>query len=225
VEDMQPFLTPTQVIESDHPRIRDLAGRIGAGAKDEADRARLLFEWTRDSIRYTVYAPFHLPEHYRPTTVLDWGAGYCVQKAVLLVSLARASGIPARLVFADIVNHRTPEALAEMMGSRVFTYHAYAELHLDGRWLQATPAFDRRLCEERGFPLVAFDGTADAIFPAHDDKGRAFVEYVRHHGSFADLPLERILAAWEETYGAERVGLWRQASESGSNRGQQGIPG
>jgi len=225
VEDMQPFLTPTEVIESDHPKIRALAAEVAAGATDEADRARRLFEWTRDRIRYTVYAPFHLPQHYKPTQVLEWGAGYCVQKAVFLVSLARAEGIPARLVFADIINHRAPDALAEMMGSRLFTHHAYSELYLGGRWLQATPAFDRNLCQERGFPLVRFDGTADAIFHPSDDQGRPFVEYVHHHGSFADLPLDQILAAWEETYGRERVQAWMQASQTGSTESLQGIPG
>ena len=108
------FIVPGAAMMQDALTSRTAGIRVDAS--DEADRARRLFEWTRDQIRYTVYAPFHLPEHYRPTRVWDWGAGYCVQKAVFLVSLARAAGIPARLVFADIINHRTPEALAGHTG-------------------------------------------------------------------------------------------------------------
>ncbi|MBN2497615.1 MAG: transglutaminase family protein [Deltaproteobacteria bacterium] len=215
MEDLQAFVEPTEVIDSHHPRIRELAAEACAGADGQAERARRLFERVRDGIRYTVNAPFHLREHYRASAVLARGYGYCVQKAVVLAAAARASGIPARLAFADIINHRAPAALVERMGSRVFTYHSYTELLLAGRWLQVTPAFDRALCAERGFPLVVFDGHDDAIFPALDEAGQPFVEYVIRRGSFADLPFEEILAGWIAAYGSERVEEWSRAAGLG----------
>jgi len=46
--------------------------------------------------------------------------GYCVQKAVLLVALARAAGIPARLRFAEIRSHLTAPEIVEKRGSNLF---------------------------------------------------------------------------------------------------------
>ncbi len=217
MDELDLALRPTAVIESDHPLITALADRLTANASDPAERARRLFEHTRDSIAYTVRAPFHLLEHYRATGILARGSGYCVQKSIVLVALARAARIPARLVFADIVNQRIPDGLAEAMGSCKFVWHCYTELHLGGRWLQATPSFDRALCERHAFPLVRFDGTRDAILPPVDEQGRPFVEYLAHHGSYPDLPpLDEMLAAWDRAYGAERVALWRQAASQES---------
>ena len=34
------------------------------------------------------------------------------------------------------------------------------------------------------------------------------MEYVRDHGTFADVPLDRILDAWERAYWRERVSGW-----------------
>ena len=215
VQEMQQFLEPTESIEAKHPRIIELSEGIVSGISAVPDRASRLFEHVRDEIGYTVHSQFHDISHYRATATINRGWGFCVQKSIVLVSLCRAAGIPARLVFADIINHRIPDALVEMMGSNLFVHHCYTELHIDGRWLQATPSFDRGLCEKHQYPLVEFDGSQHAILPALDTAGRPFVEYVAHHGSFADLDLEPMLAHWVEAYGDERVARWRAASEAG----------
>jgi transglutaminase-like putative cysteine protease len=56
----------------------------------------------RDEIKYNMYTPKFLPEHFLASNILAKNEGYCVQKAVLLVALARAAGIPAGLGFAKI---------------------------------------------------------------------------------------------------------------------------
>ena len=58
---------------------------------------------------------------------------------------------------------------------------------------------------------MEFNGQEDAIFPTHDAVGRQFVAYVRHHGTFADVPLDLILQAWEQAYGKERVEEWKRS--------------
>jgi len=67
-----------------------------------------LFYFVRDEIKYTIYISKLREKDNRATEILSRKKGYCVQKAVLLVALARASGIPARLRFADIVNFKLP---------------------------------------------------------------------------------------------------------------------
>jgi transglutaminase-like putative cysteine protease len=210
MEDISTYLHPTPAVESDHPRIVALCRQLGAGTTDERERARRLFRYVRDTLAYSLHNPMFRIEHYRATAVLDRGRGFCVQKAVVLCALARAAGIPARLIFADIINHRAAARMREVLGGEIFVYHCYVEMHLGDGWLQMTPSFERSLCEEHGYPLVDFNGKDSAIFPPTDAAGRPFVAYLRHHGRFADVPLLPMLAAWETAYGKAQVDLWRR---------------
>jgi hypothetical protein len=47
------------------------------------------------------------------------------------------------------------------------------------------------------------------------------MEYVGDHGTFADVPVQRIVAGWEEAYGKERVGRWVQGFEASEGRSIQ----
>ena len=214
--DRAALLAATEAIDCDHPDIRARAARICDGARDDEEKARRLFTYARDEVAYSPFNPFHLPEFYRATAILERGRGYCVQKAVVLAALARAASIPAALVFVDIRNHLAPRYLTDVLGSDLFVYHSYVELHVGDRRPGVTPAFDKRICDKHGFPVVDFDGRNDAFFPPETPDGRRFVEYEGRHGTFADVPLPEILAAWEAEYGADRVALWIAAMERGA---------
>jgi transglutaminase-like putative cysteine protease len=207
---MDPLLQATEFIDCDHPRIKGLVSATISGARDVHEQAQRLFYLVRDTIPYNLYVPFFLPEHYRASAILQRGSGFCVQKAVVLVALARATGIPARLVFADIRNYLTAGWVAEQMRTNLFAFHGYVEWLLGDRWMRVTPSFDKEVSQEHGYPLVEFDGKNDAIFPSHDATGRKFVEYVRHHGTFMDVPLDLILQAWDQAYGKERIEEWKK---------------
>ena len=40
------------------------------------------------------------------------------------------------------------------------------------------------------------------------------MEYLEYHGSFADVPVEAIVAAWKRVYGPARVDAWIAAIDS-----------
>ena len=44
------------------------------------------------------------------------------------------------------------------------------------------------------------------------------MEYVEDHGSFTDIPLERIVNAWKKVYGSLRVQQWIDAFEKAGGR-------
>jgi hypothetical protein len=44
------------------------------------------------------------------------------------------------------------------------------------------------------------------------------MEYVTYHGSFADIPVARIVEAWEEAYGSDKVRLWIDAFEQSGGK-------
>jgi transglutaminase-like putative cysteine protease len=212
-EDLAPWLRPTDIIDADHPDILAFVARHAAGAADERERAVRLYRAVRDGIRYDPYTPFHLPEHYRSSRVLREGRGFCIPKASLLCAAARAAGIPARPGFAHVRNHLATRQLLDYLGSDLFAWHAFAELHLGGKWVKATPAFNRELCERHGVPPLEFDGLEDSIFQPFNGEGRRYMEYVAFLGSFDDIPVAEIVAGFRAAYGEERVRGWIESHE------------
>jgi len=150
--------------------------------------------------------------------VLASKRGYCVSKAALLCALGRACGIPSRLGFATVRNHLATKQLIELMGSNLFVYHGFTELYLSGRWVKATPAFNVELCRKHRVAPLEFNGRDDSVFHPYNSENKPFMEYVEDHGTFADVPLERIVNAWEKAYGSDRVRQWVDAFEKAGGR-------
>jgi transglutaminase-like putative cysteine protease len=195
VEKMDPrYLSPTFFIDCEEADILRKAGELSLPAEEARERAIRIFSFVRDGIRYNAFSP-RADEDYRASRTLRRADGYCVQKAVLLVALCRAAGIPARLRFADIRGHLTPAEFVEKRGSNLFSFHGLADLLIEGRWVKATPTYDKEYCGKAGIPTVEFDGKADAMLPPCALDGRRNVEYLLDRGSFDDLPLDDIRKA------------------------------
>jgi len=208
MEQMERYLRPTPTIDCDNESIKEKARELTKGQGEVVDKAKSLFYFVRDEIRYNLYVLSDRPEYYKASRTLERGEGFCVFKAVLLVALARATGIPARLHMAAIRNHAVPDKVKEMLGTNVFPTHGYDELYIEGKWVKATPAFDLKLCQENRLIPVEFDGKNDAALPAHTLDGRLYIEYVRDHGHYDDLPFDTIVKLRAETLGpnwAERL--------------------
>jgi transglutaminase-like putative cysteine protease len=196
------YLDATPCLDADHPRVRAFAGRSTVGLRGARERAVALYYAVRDGIRYDAHHVDLRPEAMRASAVLARSAGFCVSKAVLLAAAARALGIPARLGFADVRNHLTTERMRRAMGTDLFVFHGYTAFCLDGRWVKATPAFNRTLCERFDVAPLEFDGRRDSLFQQADRAGNRYMEYVRDRGQFADLPLDEIRRAFAAQYPA-----------------------
>ena len=215
--DLSLYLQPTFFMECGHPRVREAARRLTESLPEAKMKARSLFLFVRDEIRYNPYCFSTSRDDYRAHAILARGQGYCIQKAVLLAALCRAVGIPSRLLLAHIRNHQVPEKLTAMMQTNVFYCHGYNEIYLDGRWLKATPIFDRFMCERLGIRPVNFDGSKNAVFEARSLVGRPHIEYLHQWGPFADLPLEEILRIIIDKYGPDMVQHWVDGGEQHDN--------
>jgi len=202
------YLMPSFGVDSDAPEIKELASVLTDGAKSRRDAAVLLFNYVRDSIRYIPYTPFMQIDNYLGTATLERGYGFCTQKSALLIALARAAGIPARFHFADLKNHNLPGRMGWVLGSDMMVYHTYMEFHLDGRWLKATPSFEKALCDKMGWRLVEFDGTSDAILHHRDRSGVVHIEYVKDRGTHHEVPLTDMLETWYHEYGPAALERW-----------------
>ena len=219
IDGLDLYLSPTATIDSDHPAVVAYARSTLAGVSGgDLEKAVRLYYAVRDGIWYDPYQPFYKPEHYRASRVLRVGRAFCIGKAALLCALGRASGIPARVGFADVRNHLTTRQLRDFMGTDLFVFHGYTEFLLGGMWVKATPAFNAELCRRHRVKALEFDGRADSLFHPYNEESRLFMEYVREHGAFHDVPTERIVAAWEAAYGADRVRGWIRSLENGGGR-------
>lgn len=193
------YLRPTLVIDSDSEVVRQKATLLAEKRNCQREKAKALFYFVRDGIKYIPYPPISI-EGYRASKTLQRQEGYCVQKAVLLTSLARSVGIPSRLGFADIRNHLAPKELREMMGTNLFVYHGYSELWLNNKWVKATPAFDIVMCNKFDINPVEFDGFSDAVFHERNRNGELHIEYVKYQGTYDDLPFKKIMRAFVDQY-------------------------
>lgn len=193
--DKNDYLVTSFFIDWDAAPIREKSGELTANIKEPREKAIRIFYFVRDDIRYNVYSPRSSDEDFKASHMLARGEGYCVQKAVLLVALARAAGIPARLRFAEIRIHHTAKSIAEKRGSNVFPYHGLTDLYVEGNWVKATPTYDLGYCRKAGIAPVEFDGKGDALLPLDTLDGRLNIEYVQDRGFFDDLPLDEIRKA------------------------------
>ncbi len=188
-------LRATPFITAADPRVVSFAREATAGTADDREKAVRLYYAVRDGIRYDPRSIVLTPEGFSATRCLTEGRGFCITKAALLAAAARACGIPARVGFADVRNHlATPRMLEMMGGASEFIWHAYTELWIDGRWVKATPAFNRELCERFRVPPLEFDGRSDSLFQPFNDDEHPFMEYVRDRGTFDDVPFALIEA-------------------------------
>lgn len=194
------YLNPTYFVDSDNPAVIDFALKNTKGLVEPKAKAVALYYAVRDGFKYDPYHVDLKPEMLKASVVLANGYGYCVEKANLLAASARVVGIPSRLGFANVKNHLSTEKLIRVLRSDVFVFHGFAELFLNGKWVKASPAFNKELCQKFGVPPIEFDGENDAVFQQFDNEGRRFMEYLKDHGTFSDLPRELFIKELQTFY-------------------------
>ncbi|MCG3179340.1 MAG: hypothetical protein BIFFINMI_01674 [Phycisphaerae bacterium] len=148
-DELKAYLQPTEEFDITDKAILDAAREAVEQATDPVARGRAICDWvdrrltTKDLSVLSGTA----------SEVLRARAGDCSEHAVLLVAMARASGIPARtvngLVYVSGIGRER----------QVLGFHAWAQLYLHGQWVDFDAAVP-------GQPATAFRiatgyGTAD----------------------------------------------------------------
>lgn len=107
-------------IESDAPEIIALARTLQSA--NPAQTARSIFNWVSQNITYAGY----VADDFGAMYALRHRRGDCTEYAYLVVALARACGLQARMLGGYVVNRDyTP---------RADDYHNWAEIYFDGSW-------------------------------------------------------------------------------------------
>lgn len=92
--ELEPYRAPGPHVEFTDA-MRRLAKDVGAEERDLVARARLYYEWIAREVRYS-YAPEYSTIRNLSEACRATGRGDCGQAALLLMTLCRISGIPAR---------------------------------------------------------------------------------------------------------------------------------
>jgi hypothetical protein len=119
------FLEATPFLQSDDERIKRLAREVVGQERDAAAAARRLMDWVYENLekRPTVSLPSALE-------VLEDRAGDCNEHAALMAALARAAGLPARIVVGVVYT------------GNGFFYHAWNEVWVNG-WVSLDPVMSQ----------------------------------------------------------------------------------
>jgi transglutaminase-like putative cysteine protease len=129
-------------------------------------------------------------EDWKASELITHKGGHCIDKVVILIAILRAATVPARLGLAKVKNHIAIDHIVEKFGSDILVPHGYIEIYLNNKWIKATPAFNKELCQLLNVHVLEFDGERHSIFQEFDQTGnQVFMEYLDDYGTFNEVPL------------------------------------
>lgn len=212
---MDEYLRCTEIIDCHTDSVREKARELTERLTADREKAKALYYFVRDEIKHNAYAPLYDRGRYKASVTLEARNGFCQQKAILLVALARSVGIPARLGYVDVHDHRLSESFKQMIGGvNRFPFHGYAELFIDGKWLHVSPSYDVVTCRRKRFVPVEFDGEHDARDSSRDMDGNPHIEHLEYHGPYADFPWEEMQSYYKKWL--DSMGLdWEETKKLG----------
>ncbi|MGB3948501.1 MAG: transglutaminase-like domain-containing protein [Bacteroidia bacterium] len=194
------YLKPAQFVNSDSQQVISFAENALGNATAPIEMAVKLYYAVRDGFNYDPYTINLSEEAMKASNLLGRNYGYCVEKACLLAAVARVVGIPSRLGYAKVKNHIATEKLEERLKTNVLVFHGYTELFLEGKWVKATPAFNKSLCEKLNVDSLEFNGREDSVFQSYNQSGGQFMEYLHDYGTFHDVPRDLFISELKTHY-------------------------
>jgi hypothetical protein len=149
------YLQPSVTVQSRDPAVARLAAEIVGAAPPEEGVARIL-RWLDANVEK---APLDV---FSALDVLEKRKAECQGHAYLYAALARAAGIPTRVV----------NGLAYSEALNGFLYHSWAESLLGSDWIAVDPTFGQTAADATHLKLVEGERLADLV-PLLDWVGRA----------------------------------------------------
>ncbi|CAL9645795.1 hypothetical protein SUDANB145_06454 [Streptomyces sp. enrichment culture] len=101
--DLSAYLAADEVIDHEHPLVRETAARLAQEAEDSYAYARLAFEFVRDTVPHSQDSG-DLRVTWRASDVLERRTGICYAKAHALAALLRAEDIPTALCYQRLLH-------------------------------------------------------------------------------------------------------------------------
>lgn len=141
------WLATTATVPAADPRIQQLAREISAGATTSARRVQGLLDWLQANIRQEAVDVFSALD------VLETRRAECQGHSYLYAALARALGIPTRIVNGLVY---APEYNG-------FLFHSWTESLVDNQWHAVDPTFGQFDADATHVKIVEGEGPADLL--------------------------------------------------------------
>ena len=174
VEKMNVFLEETQLCNCMHPMIQDIAHQITDTRDDETEKARKIFFYIRDHVRFALGGGGFKAKASR---TVQARYGDCATKTNVHIALLRAVGIPARMrstmVQVSFLKDILPGVLYRV-STKCYTkdFHFWAECYLCGRWISCDSLLDKAFYEgglqkglftKKQIPSIVWNGNVDLL--------------------------------------------------------------
>ena len=141
------YLQPSVAVQSTDPSIRRLADAIVGGVPSAEERISRILGWLDHNIEK---APLDV---FSALDVLQQRKAECQGHAYLYTALARAAGIPTRMVNGLVYSEEF----------RGFLYHSWAESFVAEHWQAVDPTFGQSAADATHIKLVEGENLADLV--------------------------------------------------------------
>ncbi len=189
---MKDYLSSSYFYDFEQNSIQSLIAEFKIESLSEKGKIKGLYLKIRDGWRYNPYHISFDPIKSKASYIAEKTEGHCIDKSILLIAGLRGLGIPARIHLAKVKNHIGVERLIEKFGTNELTPHGMVDVFVSGKWLKASPAFNKELCKKCNVSPLDFNAEEDSVFQEFDQSGNTFMEYLEDYGHFEDLPFDFI---------------------------------
>jgi transglutaminase-like putative cysteine protease len=141
------YLEPSIAVQSRDPIVRRLADTIAGGTASAEERIARILQWLDQNIEK---APIDV---FSAVDVLQQRRAECQGHAYLYTALARAAGVPTRMVNGLVYSEEF----------RGFLYHSWAESLVGDNWRAVDPTFGQAAADATHIKLVEGENLADLI--------------------------------------------------------------
>ena len=162
------YLQSSPAVQSRDPSIRRLADEIVGGSASTEERIARILRWLEHNVEK---APIDV---FSALDVLQQRKAECQGHAYLYIALARAAGIPTRMVNGLVYSEEF----------RGFLYHSWAESLVGTDWRAVDPIFGQAAADATHIKLVEGENLAELV-PLMDWVGKVTIRVLEvEHASF-----------------------------------------
>jgi transglutaminase-like putative cysteine protease len=133
-------------VDSDNSVIQNLTKTITEENMADMDKVKAVHNWVTNNITYDTAAYYNgTPGMNTASEVIQAKKGTCRDYSFAFASLARAAGVPTRVVYGDAWNNAL----------QTYEKHAWNEALVDGKWISIDTTWDAGYIRDKKFVIAS----------------------------------------------------------------------
>ncbi|NLO96948.1 MAG: transglutaminase domain-containing protein [Peptococcaceae bacterium] len=141
-------LTPSGYVESESQVVQKIVDSLITENMSELEKAKAIHDWVIKNIAYDAEAYYNGDSTMKTATeTISSKKGVCRDYSFVFASLARAAGIPTRVVYGEAWNN----------AQQTYEKHAWNEALVDGKWISIDTTWDAGYVKNKKFVIASSD--------------------------------------------------------------------